>query len=133
MTEFLKSTERSSVPAYIKRTGIALLISMAVSGILLLVLAIFMTFTEFPEFLVRPLVQGIQWFSIFLAGLEAARKSRRKGWRIGMISGGLYMFVLKLLGVACFHTISWKSFLLALLSGIIFGALGGITGINMKK
>lgn len=114
----------------LKSVGMAYVITLFI----FVVLAIILSYTEFPETMVPSVVVVGTLISIMFAGTSIARKARTRGWLNGAIAGLTYMVVLYLISsltVADFRIDQYVIFML--LAGLGAGALGGIVGINLKK
>ncbi|MCG7410347.1 TIGR04086 family membrane protein [Paenibacillus sp. ACRRX] len=75
----------------------------------------------------------IHGFALLVAGWTAGRRSGKKGWYYGGITGLLYLLIVLIIGfLAMDVSFNWNKLLYILLS---FGvaALGGIAGVNTKK
>ena len=113
----------------LKSVGMAYLITL----LIFLVLAIILTYTEFPEAMVPTAVVITTLISIMLAGTSAARRARTRGWINGGLAGLVYMLILYL--ISSFTVVDFRidQYVWAMLiSGILAGALGGVVGINLK-
>jgi putative membrane protein (TIGR04086 family) len=113
----------------LKSVAMAYLITL----LIFLVLAIILTYTEFPETMLPSAVVITTLISIMLAGTSAARRARTRGWINGGLAGFIYMLILYL--ISSFTVVDFRidQYVWAMLiSGILAGALGGVVGINLK-
>ena len=69
-------------------------VTYAVMLVCLFVFALIVTYTDFPEEFVSAVVLVMTVISIMLSGILTARKSGRKGWLCGAVSGVVYMLTL---------------------------------------
>ncbi len=70
---------------------------------------------------------------IFLAGFLTARRRRSKGFLMGSLAGVLYVAMAYIVSVFAFGNLTPGTGLLKLFGlGMGIGALGGITGINLR-
>lgn len=101
--------------------------------ILLAVLALLICYTPLPEEAITPSVYVLNYFSVFMAGLFSAAKSKRKGFVSGGVSGALYMLLVYLLGFFLFGGIAFtKNVMLSIFYCLITGMIGGVVGINIS-
>ncbi len=111
-----------------------LLISYGFAVILFLILAAVVTYTNFPESAVNVVITVITVLSIIIAGASVARRARTKGWLHGAAMGVLYVVILYLIGAVTLNGLNFGLNVVSMLiSGFVFGAFGGIIGINLKK
>ena len=109
-------------------------LSYIITVILLLVFAFLLTYTDISADIVSPTVFLITVLSIMLSGILNGRNTSEKGWLSGILSGLLYMIILYVLGIIIFSDISLNTNgILMLICGMLFGAIGGIIGINNKR
>lgn len=114
----------------IKNLGISYIITF----ILLAVFAFVINYTDFPSSAVSAVTVIIILLSITTTGIINGRRATEKGWLTGLISSGLYMIILYIVGSIVFRDFSINSnALLMILGGVLSGVLGGIIGINNKK
>ena len=113
----------------LKSVGMAYLITL----LIFLVLAIILTYMEFPEAMVPSAVVITTLISIMLAGTSAARRARTRGWINGGLAGLVYMIILYIISSSTIVNFRIDQYVWAMLiSGILAGALGGVVGINLK-
>ena len=101
---------------------------------LLIVFAMVLTYTSFPESSISTVVLIVSIISILFGAKLSATKAKSRGWLIGSVTGFLYMLILYF--VSLFFNqrpILDMHVLFILLMGFIVGAVGGIIGINFKK
>lgn len=108
--------------------------SLMITVILMAVLALLICYTPLNEAAVTPTVYILNYFSIFMAGLFSAVKSRKKGFVTGALSGGGYMLLVYLLGYILFGGIDFsKATVMSVLYAVLTGMVGGIVGINISR
>ena len=130
ISEKLVSDNAVSALSILKCVGLAYVITL----LIFLVLAIFLTYTEFPETMIPAVTVVGTLISIMFAGSSVARRARTKGWLNGAIAGLTYMVILYLISsltVAGFAIDQYV--ILMFIAGMVAGALGGIVGINIRK
>lgn len=108
-------------------------VTYAVMLVCLFVFALVVTYTDFPEEFVSAAVLVMTVISVMLSGILTARKSGRKGWLCGAVSGVVYMLTLFGLSALAFRNAGVGINLVTMLAlGLFAGTFGGILGINMK-
>lgn len=96
--------------------------------------ALLLTNIDFPEKLITPVVVITTVISVLFAGSSATRGLKSKGWLNGGIVGFVYMLVLYFISSLIFNNFVIDKYVITMaVIGILTGAIGGITGINMKK
>jgi putative membrane protein (TIGR04086 family) len=101
---------------------------------LFLIFAFILTYSNYPEKYVSPVVVIVTIASILLAGAFATRRMKSKGWLNGGVVGFLYMFILYLLSSVIFKNFSIDNRIISMgIVGILSGSIGGIIGINLKQ
>ena len=125
-----------------ERTGnfpgfLSVLKNVAVTyGIMLVALLLFtliVTYTDFPEEYISPIVLVLTVVSVMLSGVLTALGNRTMGWLCGAVSGFFYMVTLYCLSTLVFDYPGFSANVIAMFAlGIFAGTLGGIVGINMK-
>lgn len=105
-----------------------------ITTILMAVLALLICYTPLPEEAVTPSVYILNYFSVFMAGLFSAVKTKRKGFITGGLSGMGYMLLVYLLGFILFGGIDFtKTVFLNVIYCTLLGMAGGIVGINLSN
>lgn len=108
-------------------------ISLITTLVLLMVFAVFLTYTNIQETTINPVIMIITAISILIGSSLGNLKIRKNGLINGAIIGASYIIVIYLIS----SILNWKFSLnvqsLIMISGsIIFGILGGIIGVNRK-
>ena len=118
------------------RIGVAVVVSgilgMAFSMVCLLCMAFMVAYSNLSEAYAARLVGWITYGSALLAGLFAGRAAKRRGWLSGILSGGAYLFAVRLIGAIWARSVN-RGMFLSILLGAILGAVGGIVGINLSR
>lgn len=124
-----KTAENLTIFSVIKGLVVAYLVSIPA----FLLFALILTNTDFPEKYKSIAVIITTIVSIFAAGMTATRGSRSRGWLNGGVVGFIYMLVLYLLSSIIYRNFSIDRYVVTMaIIGILTGAVGGITGINIK-
>ncbi len=130
ITENLDSPNMVNMTGILKSVGLAYIITI----LLFLVLAVVLTYTEFPERLMPSVIVTATMVSIMFAGTSVARKARTKGWLNGAAAGLVYMLILYVVSSLAVDDFSIDGYVIFMaVSGMAAGAIGGIVGINLKK
>lgn len=109
------------------------LLGYAVTLVMFLIFATALTFTDFPEKMVRGAVIIATVISVLIGGTVAGRYARVMGWMNGAATGVFYVVLLYLLsGLFTRNYAIDGSVLTTLGIGFVSGAAGGVIGINMR-
>ena len=130
-TQNLKSNlnERLNFITIIKGIVISYIITIP----LFLIFSFILTYSDFPEKFISPVVIVVTIISILLAGAYATKRMRSKGWLNGGVVGFIYIFVLYLFSSVISGKFSIDKRILSMfLIGLLAGSIGGIIGINLK-
>jgi len=109
------------------------LFSYITTIIFILVLSIFLCYTNLNENIVECSLVFIAVFSVLLGSFRSLTKIREKGLVYGTIIGSAYIVLLYLISsiISNDFSIGFGSIIMIVL-GIISGMLGGILGVNLK-
>ena len=111
----------------------ALLLSLAITFLILAVLSTVFTFLNVNEKIISLAPTVLFFFSSFLSGFFASRKTRRAGWLTGIIAAFFYSVIILLLSIIFSSAApSPESASKTILYSLPFGIIGGILGINSK-
>jgi len=98
-----------------------------------IIFSIILTYVDYPEKLINPVVVVTTVISILAAGIYINRNARSRGWLNGGIAGFVYMLVLYLIGSIIFNDFSVNRYVLTMFAiGILTGCIGGMLGINIR-
>lgn len=115
-----------NIGAILKGTFWALIISFVV----LILLALILTFTEVPERIVPMVSLLASLIAVFVGGLQAAFKAQRNGLVHGMCTSAVYYLCVLLIGVLLYDkALSLLGFLHSV-PLFLAGAFGGIMGVR---
>lgn len=124
-------------PGVLKRfAGIVkcIFVSYILSLILIVALSAIVCYTDVPESIAGPGVKIITFFGVFLSAFMSAARASGKGWLVGGFTGVMNIVFLLLLGFIFVDADVFASpNLIQLLCGFVFGAIGGIFGINLSR
>ena len=104
----------------------SLLASYIVTGILLLVLTIFMYKFELNEKIVSAAIVGIYVVSTLIGGMIIGKLTKSKRYLWGMVLGILYFVLLLLITLGVYRTLNGDS--VSIVTSLILCAGGGMTG-----
>ena len=111
----------------------ALLLSLAITFLILAVLSALFTFFNVSEKIISLSPTILFFFSSFLSGFFASRKTKRAGWLTGIIASFFYSIIILLLSLIFSpNAPTAESALKTILYALPFGIIGGILGINSK-
>ena len=111
-----------------------ILLCFVFTAVFLFAFAVIITYTNFPDKFIPPLVITFTVISIALAGIMTAKKCFSKGWLSGGLTGLIYMLLLYCIGSLMFRSFNFDGRVITmLLIGVFSGMFGGIVGINTKK
>ncbi len=97
-------------------------------------LALLICYTPISEEAITPSVYVLNYFSVFMAGLLSAARSKRRGFITGGLSGALYMLLVYLLGYALFGGIEFtRTVFMNIVYCLALGIAGGVVGINIRR
>jgi putative membrane protein (TIGR04086 family) len=98
-----------------------------------LLFALILVNTDFPDKFKTIAVIITTIISILAAGMTATRGLKNRGWLNGSIVGLIYMLVLYILSSIVYNNFSVDRYVITMtIIGVLTGAIGGITGINLK-
>lgn len=108
-------------------------LSFSTTLILIILMAIILTYTSLSEGVIPVINSIIMILSIALGSIYMSLKISEKGWLNGAVIGLLYIFVLVILGSSFIDTFKLDSYiLLRIVISIITGAVGGMIGVNLR-
>ena len=118
----------------VKHLVIGVLIAYAITCIAFLGYAMLITYTNMSEDSLPIVVAVTTFLSVLVAGFDAAKGAKTKGWLWGMAAGGVYVLVMAIIMVILLpgFAIDGRTFTTTAI-GIAGGALGGMIGINIRK
>ena len=109
----------------------SLVLSNAISLVLIGVLSLIMSNTNINDSLLYPIIIGIATFSILIGGFCIARNKKEKGIISGSLVGIVYILCLYILSSIILLDFSLTiNSLIFIVLGILGGAVGGILGVN---
>jgi putative membrane protein (TIGR04086 family) len=116
-------------PAAVVLKGIVL--ALALSVLLLFIAALVLYFTAVPEKITPYLVFGISLVAVISGSSYTGRKIGSKGWLYGGITGFVFVMLMLIIGLFVLEDVSagWN-WLSKLFLGFVFGAVGGMWGVN---
>ena len=120
----------SSVTALLK----GILIGYCITCVIFLVYTMLITHTSMSEKYLSVVAAGTTIISVIVAGFDAARGARGRGWLWGIGAGLIYALILLLI-----MTIVQKGFyydsrtVMLMVLALEGGGLGGVLGINMRR
>ncbi len=128
LNQIASNTKNNANPilAGLSYTFIIILVAIIILGLLLY-------FTSFSDTYLPHISYIVTAISIIIGGYTAARRTSEKGWYYGGITGVIYGIILIIIAFLAFNVeINFRSLILVILT-FLFGAFGGIFGVNSKK
>ena len=111
----------------------ALLLSFLITFSLILILSLFLTYSNLSDTIINPGIIIISGISVLVGGFNVSRKNKGKGILNGGILGIIYIIILFLISSILNSSFSVNISSLIMISiCIIAGAIGGILGVNSK-
>lgn len=112
----------------------ALLVAFCITIPALLILALVLTFTDFPEKYTTAAVVLATLVGLLAAGFRAGAGNEKNGMIRGGLTGLAYMLILYLISSILFKDfmISQRA-LIMIITGLLAGAIGGLLGGNRKQ
>ena len=109
-------------------------IALLTTFILLLIFATILTYTQVKETIVNPVIIVITAISILIGSSIGNIKIKKNGLINGTLIGGIYIFTIYLIS----SILNWRfglnlQSIIMIITGMIFGILGGIIGVNKKQ
>lgn len=117
----------------IRKFMLAPIFAFAAAALFLFLASLIAAFIDLPDLVINAIPFAASCISAFIAGFFASLSSSRSGWLSGIAASLIYSALL--MCVSCIfinkdHGLS--SFLIGAAKPVIFGAIGGIVGINSK-
>ena len=110
------------------------IISIICSIFLLILYALILTYTNVSESTIVPVTIIITCFSIFLGSFIVAGKIQKNVLINGGLVGLIYVLFIYLLSSLMLYGFSLNiNSIIMLVCSIIFGMLGGVLGVNLRK
>ncbi|HOL17684.1 MAG TPA: TIGR04086 family membrane protein [Bacillota bacterium] len=108
-----------------------IVLALALSVVLLFIAALVLYFTAVPEKITPYLVFGISIIAIMAGSFSAGKSIGSRGWLYGGITGFVFVVLMLVGGLFVLDDLSpgWN-FATKLFLGFIFGAVGGMWGVN---
>ena len=129
--EMTKSVSQAgSVVALLK----GILIAYCITAAVFLAYSLLITYTSLGENYMSIVTAATTIVAVIVAGFDAARGARSRGWLWGIAAGAVYALILLLIMMTVQKGVNFDSrtvtIMVLALSG---GGLGGVIGINLRK
>ncbi|MCL2592676.1 MAG: TIGR04086 family membrane protein [Defluviitaleaceae bacterium] len=126
----MKNEQKSQVSNLI--TGI--LIAYAITAVVFIGYAMLLTYTNMTENNISLIVTITSIAAAIVAGFDAAKGAKNRGWLWGMIAGVFYALILICIMIWIQRAATFDSRTLTLIVlSIASGGLGGVLGINFNN
>ena len=114
-------------------TAVSALIGFSVVFLLIIIFAYLITKIDAADTVVSVMTSAALCVGAYAGGFISARKRRKNGLFMGVLCGIFMFFVIFIISTFFAQTISGFSGSAKLIMTLIFGALGGIVGVNSKS
>jgi putative membrane protein (TIGR04086 family) len=112
--------------------GVAM--AFAVTWIVFIIYALLLTYTSVTEKGIPAVVMITTIIATLIAGFDAAKGARSRGWMWGMGAGLIYAMILLVIGTWVTKRFAIdRTAITSLITCISGGGLGGMIGINAKR
>lgn len=75
----------------------------------------------------------VHTIALIIGGFTAGKRSGKRGWYYGGITGALYMLIVLLIGFLAMNVTLGLDKWILLAASFVVSAIGGIIGVNMKR
>lgn len=118
---------------YITSMLSGIVISFLITIIMIFILSLLLCKTDLNENIINPYIIFTSSFSILLGAFFSTHKIEKNGILLGGILGFIYIFTIYIISsIANSNFILNLDSVILIICSIIFGAIGGIIGVNMK-
>jgi putative membrane protein (TIGR04086 family) len=117
----------------IKKCITGVLLAYAITIFIFLVYSILLTYTSMTEQYLNVTVVVTIGISSLIAGIDTAKGQKSRGIFWGALAGIIYILCVIVLMYALSDILNISRAILFFIIAIVFGSLGGVLGINLKK
>ncbi len=111
-----------------------LLSALVLTGLSLLIVSVIYLSRDLSDELAGNLVTACSLSSVFLSSVFSGRKLKSRGLILGTLLGTFYSLSLYITGILAFGFSGFSKGLLSTLAlSVLCGAIGGITGVNIRS
>ncbi len=133
MYENVKTVSEGSVSSTAGAFLKGILVASILTFVIFALFSVVLSYTPLPESAIPYIVFITQGIGSLIAGFIPAKKAGVKGLVTGSVSALLYMLILWLISSLLSDGFYVNSHVLTMfIVSLVFGALGGITGVNFK-
>jgi putative membrane protein (TIGR04086 family) len=133
MMKTVAEKQSANVKQLIKPALSGILCAFIVSVFLLAVFSVLMAAKDMPSVIVLPFACISISIGALCGGFLASRLNNSRGLFLGVVTGLLFMIILYIAG-AIMHQADLNMLLfLKIVLAAFFGAVGGITGVNLRR
>lgn len=133
MKQGKSKSEKYGSMKYLKPVLTGTVVGALVITVVLMVLSLLLSLKNIPQMLVMPMVLVALGAGAFVGGHLTARLTHEKGLVMGLCCGALLFFLLWLFGLRINENNIGVIALIKLTVALVFSALGGVMGVNVKK
>lgn len=132
--QFIKSGETKDKGISLKTILIGGVAGVILSLLLLCLFAFLFLMLKISTDYIPVFSKAVLLSGTLLGGIISAKNKNRSGWLYGALSGVVYFILLLFFGIVLKVNMTFEfSKLITGLLCVIFGAIGGVLGINMKS
>ncbi len=130
----MKTRKETTIFEKILRSLLLGLGADVLSGLLFLALAaLLLTTGVLPTVAATPTALGILSLSSLVGGFVSARYAKERGLLYGVGTGFLFLLLTALVAIALLQEFDGKLFFVKAILTLVFGAVGGVLGVNIKR
>ena len=126
-------TKQTNIHGFVVPVLSGILGAFIASILLLALFSLLMSVRDMPNGVITPFACVSISFGAALGGFVATKLFQSHGLIIGMVTGFLFFVILYLVGIVMQQAELNGMFLLKVVLSIIFGAVGGIAGVNVRS
>lgn len=118
---------------FLKQAGIGAVFGVALTIVVLLLLAALMTVRDVPHTMVEPLAISAASVGSLFGGLVSSRLLGEKGLFAGLCTGAMVALLIVLLSLVSSGLSVGMMMMLRLITILLSSAVGGVLGVNIRK
>lgn len=133
MKQSKSKSEKFESMKFLKPVFVGTAVGALVTTVVLMLLSLLLSLQNIPQMLITPMVLVALGLGSFAGGHLAAKLTHEKGLIVGLCCGILLFFMLWLFGFRLNENSFGLLAVVKLAVALVFSALGGVTGVNIKK
>lgn len=133
MYENIKTVDNGGVLSFFTGFIRGLVVAVLVTVVVFFISAVLLSYTPLPEESIPVISSAVKFIGAFLAGFLPARRAGTRGIITGAVSGLLYILIIFITAsVTSNEAVFGVKFITTALLCILSGAVGGISGVNLR-